>query len=138
LNLTLTAKTWTLKGHVYDSSTSAALANAKVSLTAANSSEIMVITNATGSYELLLIPFGAYDVNVSLTGYETNETELNVTTSSVVTKDFRLTPVSDEGGGGISTMAMAGIVIAVVAVVGVAAFVLLRRRKMSGPPPSSP
>lgn len=138
LNLTLTAKTWTLKGHVYDSSTSAALANAKISLTAANSSEIMVITNATGSYELLLIPFGAYDVNVSLTGYETNETELNVTTSSVVTKDFRLTPVSEEGGGGISTMAMAGIVIAVVAVVGVAAFVLLRRRKMSGPPPSSP
>lgn len=139
LNLTLTAKAWTLKGHVYDSSTMAALVNARISLTAVNASEIVAMTNATGYYEIILIPFGTYDVNVSMAGYEANDTELTVSTSGVVTRDFQLTPVSGGGGGGISTLAMAGIAIAVVAIVaGIAAFVLLRRRKNAEPPPSSP
>jgi len=48
LNVTLTAKTWTLNGHVYDSSTSAALSNARISLTAGNASEIIAVTNIAG------------------------------------------------------------------------------------------
>jgi len=139
LNLTLTAKAWTLKGHVYDSSNMAALVSARISLTAVNATEIVAMTNATGYYEIILIPFGTYDVNVSRAGYEANETELTVSTSGVVTRDFQLTPVSGGGGGGISTIAMAGIAIAVVAIVaGIAAFVLLRRRKNAESPPSSP
>ena len=140
LNVTLTAKTWTLNGHVYDSSTSAALSNARISLTAGNASEIIAVTNSAGYYEILFIPFGTYAVNVSLTGYETSETEFNVSTASVVTKDFNLNPLSQGGGGGgISMAVVAGIAIAVIAVVAVvAALVLLKRRKMTGPPPSSP
>lgn len=140
LNVTLTAKTWTLNGHVNDSSTSAALSNARISLTAGNASEIIAVTNNAGYYEILFIPFGTYAVNVSLTGYETSETEFNVSTASVVTKDFNLNPVSQGGGGGgISMAIVAGIAIAVIAVVAVvAALLLLKRRKMTGPPPSSP
>jgi peptide/nickel transport system substrate-binding protein len=140
LNFTLAASAWTLKGHVYDSSTSAALVNAKVSLSASNDEEMVALTNATGYYEIILIPFGTCDVNVSKTGYETNETELSISTSGVVTRDFQLTPVSgDGGGGGISTIAMVGIAVAVIAIIaGVAAFILLKRRKTTGPPPGSP
>jgi len=138
LNVTLNATAWTLKGHVYDSSTSAALEGAKVSLIAGSDTVKFALTNTTGYYELLLIPFGTYDVQASMSGYHTNVTEQNVSAYSVVTKDFRLTP-EETGGGGVSTLAMVGIGVAVVvAVVAVAAIILMRRGKISEKPPNPP
>jgi hypothetical protein len=74
-----------------------------------------------------------------MTGYESNETTLTVTTSLSKTQDFDLTPSGGGGGGGLSTAAIAAIgAVAALVVVGVLAWVLLNRRKVREPPKEPP
>jgi hypothetical protein len=135
LNFTLTVTAWTLKGHVYDSSTAESIDGATVKLLLANESLSSTRTNSTGYYEILYIPFGTYTIRVSMSGYEVNETTLTVPEPETVVQDFELTPLStDVGGGGLSALAIAGIVAAVLVAAGVVVFVLLNRRKAAEPP----
>jgi len=129
---TLAVTTWTLKGHVTDSTSGDAIAGANVSLLSGSASINSVLTNDTGYYEILYIPFGTYTVRASMTGYESNETQLTVSAAGEHVHDFALVASAD-GGGGISNTALiaAGIVIVVV-VVAVAAVMMMRKRKAGG------
>jgi hypothetical protein len=139
LNITLTATAWSLNGHVYNSKTHGAIAGATVKLTLANATVLTKMTNDAGYYEMLDIEFGTYTVRAQMTGYESNETTLTVTTSLSKTQDFDLTPSGGGGGGGLSTAAIAAIgAVAALVVVGVLAWVLLNRRKVREPPKEPP
>jgi hypothetical protein len=86
-------------------------------------------TDDDGSFEILLVDEGTYEVVVSKMGFETNDTvDVAVTPGEVATLVIYLT-ADDEKGGGLSTAATAVIAaLAIIAALAVAALLLKRKK----------
>ena len=74
--------TSTLEGQVTDQQ-GGALAGATVTVTAAESSPLVVITDSTGSYRLASLPAGVYTVRFALPGFQTVEESVDLATGVV-------------------------------------------------------
>jgi len=131
-NFTLAVTTWTLKGHVSDSKSHDPIAGVTITLLHGTASVGSVRTNDMGYYEILYIPFGTYTVRASMTGYDSNETELTVSTAGEHVQDFALVAVAGGGGGISNTVLIAAGIVIVLVVVAIAAVMMLRKRKAGG------
>ena len=135
VNLTLALTSGTLSGYVYDNETGASIASATVEITYGDKTKKFT-TNATGFYSFIAVEAGTVIVNVTKIGYEKNVTTAEVTAGNTTVCNVNLTPVKDDSGG-ISAVAIAGI-IAVIAIVGALAAIMMMKRRKSAEPPSPP
>jgi hypothetical protein len=135
LNFTLTSVSGSLRGHVYDSETGAALDNVTISARVGDVTR-NAVTDESGAYEILLIPVGNCSVTAARQDYDVNSTTVEIVAGEELVLDIDLTP-SSGGGGGLSTAAWAAIGIVVVVVVVAAVAMLLKKRK-KGEEPSPP
>jgi hypothetical protein len=138
LNFTLTSVSGTLRGHVYDSETGAALDNVTISARVGDVTRTAV-TDESGAYEMFLVPAGTCNVTAARQGYDVNSTTVVIVAGEEHVLDIELTP-SSEGGGGLSTAAWAAIgIVAVLVVVAAVAMLLKKRKKGEEPsPPAEP
>jgi peptide/nickel transport system substrate-binding protein len=137
-NFTLGITSGSVTGQVLDSSTEEPVADALVTLyvPGEESASYSKKTDDSGSFEILLVDEGTYEVVVSRTGFETNDTaEVTVTAGEDASLVIYLTA---DKKGGLSTTAI--FVIAALAIIAAVAAValLLKRKKGSesdlGPP----
>jgi len=135
LNFTLTSTSGSLRGHVYDSETGAALDNVTISARVGYVTKTAV-SDESGAYEILLIPAGSCNVTATRLDYDGNSTTVEIVVGEELVLDIELTPASG-GGGGLSTAAWATIGIVVVVVIVAAVAMLLKKRK-KGEEPSPP
>jgi peptide/nickel transport system substrate-binding protein len=131
-NFTLGVTSGSVTGQVLDSATEEPVADAlvKLYLPGEDSASYSKKTDANGSFEILLVDEGTYDVVVSRTGFETNDTEdVTVTAGEDASLVIYLTA---EKKGGLSTTGITLIaVLAIIAAVAAVAL-LLKRKKGSG------
>ncbi len=138
-NFTLGITSGSVTGLVLDAATEEPVADALVELytPGEETASYLKKTDDNGSFEILLVDEGTYEVVVSRTGYETNDTE-NVTVTPEETSDLVVyltaTEEKGEGDGGwtSSTATIAIAALAIIAAVAVAAL-LLKRKKGSEP-----
>ncbi|UCE91812.1 MAG: carboxypeptidase regulatory-like domain-containing protein [Methanobacteriota archaeon] len=139
-NFTLSVTSGSVAGDVLDSvDTSVAIAGALVELYRPGDEEAAYAkkTDDSGSFEITLVDEGTYEVVVSKTGYETNDTEtVTVVSNETASLTIHLTAVEEDedGGGGLGTIAIVVGILALIAAVAAAAL-LLKRRK--GPEPET-
>jgi hypothetical protein len=139
-NFTLTITSGTLRGHVYDADTGAALSGVKVVVTMSGQSKTSV-SNDTGAYKMLLVPAGTCDVNASKDGYKTNKTSVVIVAGQEKVFDIQLSKVTKAGKGfSLSTAAWMAIIGAAVAVIviAIAATMYVRRKGGSEKSPPAP
>ncbi len=132
-NFTLVTTSGSVTGQVLDSATETPIAHALVELyqTGEENASYEKETDETGSFEIVLVDEGTYEVVVSRNGYETNET-VDVTVTSGDTASLTIYLTAEEGVG-LSTTAIAAIAaLAIIAAVAAAAL-LLKRKKGSEP-----
>lgn len=83
----------TLSGAVTDKNTSAAIANAVVTISASNYPAQTVTTDSSGQYTRSGLPPGSFTLSVTgVSGYAPAQALVSVTASASVTKNFPLTP----------------------------------------------
>jgi hypothetical protein len=132
-NFTLSIASGSVAGEVLDSvDTSVVIIGALVELYRPGAEEAAYAkkTNDTGQFKITLVDEGTYEIVVSKTGYETNDTTtITVISNETASLIIYLTAEEDEdGGGGLGTTAVVAATLAVV-VGAAAAALLLKRRK---------
>jgi peptide/nickel transport system substrate-binding protein len=135
LNFTLVMISGSVAGHVLDSVTADPVSGALVKLFLPDALNYSYAkkTDAAGAFQIESVDVGIYEVVVTATGFETNDTEsVNVTAGAAVNLDILLVAIEEESAGLDSTATAAIAVLAVIAAI-VAATLLLRRRKGSEP-----
>lgn len=143
LNFTLEATAGSVSGFVYDSDTGDPIANALVQLFLQDevNASYSKKTALNGSFTMASVNAGDYNVVVSKTGYETNDTaDITIVIGDTVSLEVRLMAVS-EGGTSDTAAIAAGAAIIVIAAIAAAAL-LMRRKKgpetgsdVDAPPP---
>jgi peptide/nickel transport system substrate-binding protein len=138
-NFTLSASVGSVEGHIYDAVTGDPVAGASVKLVDTTK---LVLTDDEGYYSLEQLAPGSYTLNVSKSGYLSNETEIDIVAGEATVQDMNLeteAPGDDDDGGGISgtTLAIIGLLVVVVVAAAVA-LMLMRRKKAAGPPEPPP
>ena len=135
-NFTLDVSVGAVEGHVYDAVTGDGVANASVKLVGTTK---MVLTDDAGYYTFEQITPGSYTLNVTKTGYESNQTTIEIVAGETALGDMNLEPEVNPSGGGISgtTLAIIGVVIAA-AIAGVVAVTMMKRKKAAQPPEPPP
>ena len=133
-NFTLNVTSGSVVGEVYLVNTSVAIEGALVELYRPGDEEAAYAkkTDDNGSFEITLVEEGTYEVVVSKTGYETNDTmTVTVTSNETASLIIYLTAVEeeeDDGGGGLDSVVVALAILAIIAAIA-AAVLLLKRRK---------
>ena len=137
-NFTLGITSGSVTGQVLDSSTEEPVADALVKLyvPGEESASYSKKTDDNGSFEILLVDEGTYEVVVSRTGFETNDTaEVTVTAGEDASLVIYL--MADKKGG-LSTTAIFAIAALAIIAAAAAVALLLKRKKGSesdlGPP----
>ncbi len=123
LNFTLELTSGTVEGHVYDNETGEVIVAATVRITYGETVKNFT-TNDEGYFRFLLVPVGTATVNVSKSGYASNETVVTVVAGETITLEVYLDPVDE--GGGVSALLIAAVI--AVALAAIAAILLLRKR----------
>jgi peptide/nickel transport system substrate-binding protein len=135
LNFTLEKTSGSVAGHILDSAAENPVSGALVKLFRPGevNSSYAKKTDANGLFQIDDVDAGVYEVVVTATGFETNDTEtVNVIAGEVTNLDILLTAI-EEDDGGLSTMAAIGVaMLAIIAAIAVAVL-LLKRRKGSEP-----
>jgi peptide/nickel transport system substrate-binding protein len=128
-NFTLGISSGSVTGQVLDSATEEPVADAMVRLyvPGEESASYSKKTDDNGSFEILRVSEGIYEVVVSKTGYETNDTvEVTVTAGEDASLVIYLT--ADKKGGLSTTAIYAIAAFAIIAAVAVAALLLKRKK----------
>ena len=131
LNLTMSATSGSVKGYVYNSETSDPVSGATVTVKVGDNTKTFTSTSA-GYFEFLNLPAGAYTINATKNGYESNSTSVTVVAGEIATASIYLDPAEDAETGGLSTAAIAAIAL-VIAIAAVAAAMMLMKRGKKGP-----
>jgi len=134
-NFTLVSNAGTLAGQVTDEKTGEPLEGALlvVKLGDVNRQDM---TDANGNYSIDLLEAGRYNVNASVSGYETFMTSVTITAGQTTTLDISL----QEGGKGgeLSTAILAAIIGIIVLVIAAAVVLMLMKRRKAEEPPAAP
>ncbi len=129
LNFTLSETSGGLEGYVYDSETGDAISSAKVRITYGTTNKSFT-TNDQGFYQFVSVPEGSVTVNVTKSGYGSNETVVTIVAGEITTLDVNLDPIEEDDAGS-SALWMAGVAILVLAAIA-AAVLVLRKKKGKG------
>jgi peptide/nickel transport system substrate-binding protein len=127
VNFTLELTSGTLEGFVYDNETGEVIASALVKITYDGATKNFS-TNAEGFYQFLAVPEGSVTVNVTKSGYASNETVVTVVAGETTTLNVNLDPI-DEGSSSNTLWIAAAAVLALAAI---AAAAMLLRKKGKG------
>ena len=134
-NFTLVSNAGTLAGQVTDEKTGEPLEGALlvVKLGDVNRQDM---TDANGNYSIDLLEAGRYNVNASVSGYETFMTSVTITAGQTTTLDISLQEVGK--GGELSTAILAAIIGIIVLVIAAAVVLMLMKRRKAEEPPAAP
>ena len=135
LNFTLVETSGSVAGQVLDSVTSDPVPDALVMLflPGAVNYSYAKKTDVTGSFLIDSVDVGIYDVVVTASGFETNDTEnVDVTAGEVTDISILLVAIGDESAGLSSVVIAAVAAVALIAAIAGAA-ILMKRKKGSGP-----
>lgn len=135
-NFALSSNVGTLKGNVTSSATQAPILGATVKVYSGGSLVGVQTTNSSGGYQFTLSA-GTYVINATALGYQPSANlTVSVIAGQTTIRSVALTPTGagppEEGPGGLTDLAIAGIGAAIVIAVAVAAVLLLRRRRKPG------
>ena len=127
-NFALTPNVGWIAGKVTSTANSAAIAGAAVYVYSGAGQVVAAkSTDSTGAYNVTLTP-GSYAVNVSASGYQSQNVTLSVNLGQTTSKDFALAPTVVSSGG-LSTLELAAIGAVIVVVAAAVVFVLLTRKR---------
>jgi hypothetical protein len=132
LDFTIALTAGSLSGNVYDLDSEEGIDNAKIVLSQNGTVKYTKYSGDDGSYMFSSLVEGTYDVTVTASGYESNETTVAIVAGDEGTLDIYLTPEEEEDGGSSSTALLGAVALAALIAIAAAALLLAKRKKKGG------